>query len=48
MMEEYYLLREDFDSIIDLSLWSGQTDPRTKIQTKVSFNKHNTISTSTD
>ncbi|KAG8195705.1 hypothetical protein JTE90_002968 [Oedothorax gibbosus] len=34
-MEDYYLLREDFDSIIDLSLWSGQTDPRTKIQTKV-------------
>ncbi|CAL1278243.1 unnamed protein product [Larinioides sclopetarius] len=34
-MEEYFLLREDFDSIIDLSLWSGQTDPRSKIVTKV-------------
>ncbi|GFY77643.1 replication factor C subunit 1 [Trichonephila inaurata madagascariensis] len=34
-MEEYFLLREDFDSIIDLSLWPNQTDPRTKIITKV-------------
>ncbi|XP_035230443.1 replication factor C subunit 1-like [Stegodyphus dumicola] len=35
IMENYYLLREDFDSIIDLSLWPNQTDPRTKISTKV-------------
>ncbi|GIY51458.1 hypothetical protein CDAR_377541, partial [Caerostris darwini] len=35
MMENYFLLREDFDSIIDLSLWFNQTDPRTKIITKV-------------
>ncbi|GFS51750.1 replication factor C subunit 1 [Nephila pilipes] len=34
-MEEYFLLREDFDSIIELSLWPNQTDPRTKIITKV-------------
>ncbi|GBN03869.1 Replication factor C subunit 1, partial [Araneus ventricosus] len=34
-MEEYFLLREDFDSIIELSLWPGQTDPRSKIVTKV-------------
>uniref|UniRef100_A0A2L2Y705 Replication factor C subunit 1 n=1 Tax=Parasteatoda tepidariorum TaxID=114398 RepID=A0A2L2Y705_PARTP len=35
IMENYFLLREDFDSIIDLSLWPNQTDPRTKIITKV-------------
>lgn len=36
IMENYYLLREDFDSILDLSLWPEQVDPRTKISPKVS------------
>ncbi|XP_054713942.1 replication factor C subunit 1-like isoform X2 [Uloborus diversus] len=34
-MEYYHLLREDFDSVIDLSLWPNQIDPRSKINTKV-------------
>lgn len=35
IMENYYLLREDFDSILDLSLWPDQVDPRTRISPKV-------------
>lgn len=34
-MDQYYLLREDFDNIIELSMWPNQTDPRTKISPKV-------------
>lgn len=35
VMDHYYLLREDFDNIVELSLWPNQTDPRTKISSKV-------------
>lgn len=34
-MKEYYLTREDFDTIVELSTWPGQVDLMTKIDSKV-------------
>lgn len=34
-MNEYYLTREDFDTIVELSTWPGQVDLMTKIDSKV-------------
>ena len=34
-MDEYYVTREDFDSILELTTWTGQVDVMTKIDSKV-------------
>ena len=34
-MNEYNLLRDDFDTILELSTWPGQKDPTTLIDSKV-------------
>ena len=34
-MDEYYITREDFDSIIELTTWNGQADVMSKIESKV-------------
>ena len=35
IMNEYNLLRDDFDTILELSTWPGQKDPTTLIDSKV-------------
>ncbi|XP_050354909.1 replication factor C subunit 1 [Nymphalis io] len=35
VLESYHLLREDFDSLVELSLWPGQLNPMNTIETKV-------------
>ena len=35
MMNEYDLLRDDFDNIINVTQYPGMEDPLSKIQTKV-------------
>lgn len=35
VMSAYNLTREDFDSILELSLWTGQKDPMAMVETKV-------------
>jgi replication factor C subunit 1 len=35
MMDEYYITRDDFDSIVELSSWPGQVDIMSKIDSKV-------------
>jgi replication factor C subunit 1 len=34
-MDEYYITREDFDSILELTTWTGQADVMSKIDSKV-------------
>ena len=34
-MDEYYLTRDDFDSIIELTTWPGQADVMSKIDSKI-------------
>lgn len=34
-MEHYFLLKDDLESISELALWSGKTDPMTKVNPKV-------------
>ena len=36
VMNEYDLLREDFDNIISITQWPGMVDPLSKIDSKVS------------
>ncbi|XP_015119781.1 replication factor C subunit 1 [Diachasma alloeum] len=46
IMNHYHLLREDLDSIIEISLWPGDHDPMQSIESKVkaaftrAYNKH--------
>jgi len=35
LMEEYDLLRDDYDNIIDITQWPGMRDPKAVIETKV-------------
>ncbi|KPJ21463.1 Replication factor C subunit 1 [Papilio machaon] len=42
ILESYHLLREDLDSLLELSLWPGQRNPMILIDSKVSG--HNFIS----
>lgn len=37
VMTAYDLLREDWDSIVELCMWTGSKDPRTSIEGKVSL-----------
>lgn len=39
VLESYHLLREDLDSLTEMSLWSGQRDPMILVDSKVSFHK---------
>ena len=35
LMEKYDLTKDDYDSILELTQWPGQRDPRTQIESKV-------------
>jgi replication factor C subunit 1 len=35
VMQDYYLLREDIDSLMEISLWPNQKDPMSRIDSKV-------------
>lgn len=35
VMQDYYLLREDIDSLMELSLWPNQKDPMSLVDSKV-------------
>ncbi|XP_062333992.1 replication factor C subunit 1 [Osmerus eperlanus] len=35
LMDQYHLIREDVDSIMEISVWAGQTDPYAKLDPKV-------------
>jgi replication factor C subunit 1 len=35
VMQKYYLLREDIDSLMELSLWPNQKDPFSHVDSKV-------------
>jgi replication factor C subunit 1 len=35
VMQDYYLLREDIDSLMELSLWPDQKDPMSLVEGKV-------------
>jgi len=35
VMQSYYLLRDDIDSLIELSLWPSQKDPMSHVESKV-------------
>lgn len=36
LLDTYDLLREDFDSVIELTSWSGMKDPMSQVDSKVS------------
>lgn len=36
MLDDYQLVREDVDSIMEISIWGGQPDPYSKLDSKVS------------
>lgn len=36
LLDTYDLLREDFDSVIELTSWPGMKDPMSQIDSKVS------------
>ena len=36
LLDNYDLLREDFDSVIELTTWPGMKDPMSQIDSKVS------------
>lgn len=35
LLDDYDLLREDFDSILDVTAWPGSKDPMSQVETKV-------------
>ena len=35
LMDQYHLIREDVDSIMEISVWGGQTHPYAKLDPKV-------------
>ena len=37
LLEEYDLLKDDYDSILDLTQWPNQKDPRNVINSKVRY-----------
>ena len=39
MLDEYNLLKEDFDSLMEISQWTNQTDPMAHVATKVRYGK---------
>lgn len=38
VMQSYYLLRDDIDSLMELSLWPNQKDPMSHVDSKVTHN----------
>lgn len=36
LLDDYQLVREDVDSIMEISSWGGQPDPYSKLDSKVS------------
>ena len=36
VMDEYDIVREDFDNILEVTKWPGGSDPMTQLDTKVS------------
>ena len=36
LLDDYQLVREDVDSIMEISVWGGQPDPYSKLESKVS------------
>jgi replication factor C subunit 1 len=38
VMQSYYLLRDDIDSLVELSLWPNQKDPMSNVESKVMCN----------
>lgn len=35
LMDDYDIIKEDFDSIMEISTWGGQPDPYSKLDSKV-------------
>lgn len=35
LLDDYQLIREDVDSIMEISVWGGQPDPYSKLDSKV-------------
>jgi replication factor C subunit 1 len=38
VMQSYYLLRDDIDSLMELSSWPNQKDPMSRVESKVTQN----------
>jgi replication factor C subunit 1 len=38
VMQNYYLLRDDIDSLMELSSWPNQKDPMSHVESKVTCN----------
>jgi hypothetical protein len=38
VMQNYYLLRDDIDSLMELSSWPNQKDPMSQVDSKVTCN----------
>ncbi len=36
LLDDYQLIKEDVDSIMEISVWGGQPDPYSKLDSKVS------------
>lgn len=39
LLDNYQLIKEDVDSIMEISVWGGQPDPYSKLDGKVSMSK---------
>lgn len=39
LLDDYQLIKEDVDSIMEISVWGGQPDPYSKLDSKVSRRK---------
>lgn len=37
LLDDYQLIKEDVDSIMEISVWGGQPDPYSKLDSKVSM-----------
>lgn len=37
LLDDYQLVKEDVDSIMEISMWGGQADPYSKLDSKVSL-----------
>lgn len=43
LLDDYQLIKEDVDSIMEISVWGGQPDPYSKLDSKVRRQQHLTV-----